>query len=126
MAKKNKKGASDLGSRLKNIPMLVETKRIKEAIAYQFMIFVVLCTAKYKRPKLPSQSIRDYAMIMVKEFNMDPGSVYPFIQEIEQVIYGGKAASLDAYQRSLVTFGQVFEQIVGKPLPLLAQPPTTS
>ncbi len=117
MAKKKKGGGFDIGTKLKNIKMLNDTKRPKEAIAYEYMLFVMLCTAKYKDRKHPSQSVRDYAMKMVKDHNMDPTTVYPFIQDVEEVIYGGKPSTADSFQNSLTSFGKVFESIVGKPLP---------
>lgn len=118
MARK-KKSSMDLGSRLKNIQMLVETKRIREAIAYQYMIFVLICSAKFKVQKHPSQSIRDYAMLLVKEHGLNPGTVYPFVQEVENVIYSGRPVTTETYKRSLTVFGTVFEEIIGKPLPPL-------
>ncbi|UYP48173.1 hypothetical protein NEF87_004458 [Candidatus Lokiarchaeum ossiferum] len=117
MARKKKGGGFDLGQKLNNIKTLNETKRPKEAIAYEYMLFVMLCTAKYKERKLPSQSVRDYAMKMVKEHDMDPTIVYPFIQAVEEVIYGGKPSNPEVFQKSLVEFGKVFEFLVGKPLP---------
>jgi hypothetical protein len=117
MAKKKKKSGIDVGARLRNIKTLVSTKRSKEAIAYEYMLFTMLCTAKYREKKLPSQSIRDYAMKMVQDHGLDPANVYPFIQKVEEVIYGGRPASPDAYQNSLELFGKVFLEIVGKPLP---------
>ena len=77
----------------------------------------MLCTAKYRDRKHPSQSIRDYAMKMVKDHSLNPGTVYPFIQKVEDVIYGGKQPTEDAYKQTLVLFGTVFQDIVGKPLP---------
>jgi hypothetical protein len=117
--KKETQAVFDIGARLENIQMLKDTNRIKEAIAYEYMLFVMLCTMKYKAPKQPSQSIRDYAIAMVKDYNLDPGNIYPFVQEVEQVIYGGRHPSPDAFQHSLTTFGKVFEEIVGKALPPL-------
>lgn len=119
MARKKKGSSMDLGSRLKNIQLLVGTKRIREAIAYQYMIFVLICTAKYRVQKHPSQSIRDYAMIMVKDHGLNPAVVYPFVQEVESVIYGNKPITEETYKRTLTVFGKVFEELVGKPLPPL-------
>ncbi len=122
MARKKKTGSSgsmNLGSRLKNIQMLVRSKRIREAIAYQYMVFVLICSAKYRVQKHPSHSIRDYAMILVKDHGLNSSTVYPFVQEVESVIYGGKLPTEDVYKRSLVVFGNVFQELVGKPLPPL-------
>jgi len=123
MAKKKKattKGQSfDLSSKLKNIQTLVLTKRPKEAIAYQYMLFTMLCGMKYREAKHPSQSIRDFAMTMVRNHSLNPANVYPFVQEVEHIIYGGRQPNDEAYQRSLERFGEVFKEITGKKLPKL-------
>ena len=123
MAKKKKakkqSGKMDLGSRLKNIKTLKRSNRPKEAIAYEYMIFTMICAAKFNERKHPSQSIRDFAMKMVKDHSLSPTNVYPFVQNVEEVLYGGHAPSDEAYQQSTQLFGKVFEEIVGKPLPPL-------
>ncbi|MHA1721418.1 MAG: DUF4129 domain-containing protein [Promethearchaeota archaeon] len=122
MAKKKKKTAGqtfDLSGKLRNIQTLVLTKRPKEAIAYQYMLFTMLCAMKYREAKHPSQSIRDFAMNMVRNHSLNPANVYPFVQEVEHVIYGGRQPTEQAYQQILELFGKVFQEIVGKPLPKL-------
>ena len=123
MAKKKKKketGQSfDLSGKLKNIQTLVLTKRPKEAIAYQYMLFTMICAMKYREAKHPSQSIRDFAMTMVRNHSLNPANVYPFVQEVEHIIYGGRQPNDEAYQKILVLFGAVFHEIVGKKLPKL-------
>jgi len=107
----------NIGSKLSNIQTLVATGRRKEAIAYMFMIYTMICGAKFKVGKKPSQSIRDFAMIMVQQHGQNPTNVYPFVQTIESVIYGGKQPSEEAYRGVRQTFAKVFEDVVGKPLP---------
>ena len=120
MAKKKKKQKGmNLGSKLGNIKTLIQTNRPKEAIAYEYMIFTMVCGAKFNVKKHPSQSIRDFAMKMVKEHSLSPSNVYPFVQNVEEVLYGGHAPSEEAYRQSTQLFGKVFEEIVGKPLPPL-------
>lgn len=120
--KKEKKqsGKMNLGHALSNIKTLKRSNRPKEAIAYEYMIFTMICSAKFgNAQKHPSQSIREFAMAMVKNHSLDPSSVYPFIQNVEEVLYGGHSPSEEAYQQSTQLFGKVFEEIVGKPLPPL-------
>ena len=123
MAKKKKGTTSgqsfDLSGKLKNIQTLVLTKRPKEAIAYQYMLFTMICGMKYREAKHPSQSIRDFAMTMVRNHSLNPANVYPFVQEVEHIIYGGRQPDNEAYQRSLERFGEVFKEITGKKLPKL-------
>ena len=117
MAKKQKTENIDIKQKLDNIQTLVRTNRPKEAVAYEYVLFVMLCTLKYKKRKLPYESIRDYAMTMVKDYDLSPGNLYPFIQKVEDAIYGGKTANNELYNETLSFFNKVFEEIVGKPLP---------
>ena len=115
MAKKqDTKKVVDIGLKIQNIKTLYSTKRMKEAIAYMYMLYTQLCATKWGEKRLPSQSIRDYAMIMVKNHAQNPGSVYPFIQEVEAIVYGGKQPSQDADDKVTGLFGVVFQEIVGK------------
>jgi hypothetical protein len=120
MARKKKKtgpATFDVGKRLKNISTLVATERPKESIAYMYMLFTMLSRAKYREAKLPSQSIQDYARVMVKNHGLNPGNIYPFVRQVESIIYGGVQPSNDVYRETLDLFSKVFEEIVGKPLP---------
>ncbi len=107
----------DVKEKLDNIQTLARTNRPKEAVAYEYMLFVMLCSLKYRQRKEPYESVRDYAMTMVKEHDLSPGNLYPFIQKVEDAIYGGKGRSQEVYAESLEYFNKVFNEIVGKPLP---------
>ena len=114
---KNQAGKMNLGHALSNIKTLKKSNKPKEAIAYEYMIFTMICRAKFSNArKHPSQSIREFAMVMVKEHSLDPSNVYPFIQNVEEVLYGGHAPSEEAYRQSSQVFVKVFEEGVGKPL----------
>ena len=118
MGRKSKPSSGfDVKAKLGNIQTLVKTKRPKEAIAYEFILFTMLCTAKFKLRRQPYESIRDYAMKMVKDFDMNPANLYPFIQKVEEAIYGNSKPSVEMYNQSIESFNKVFEEIVGKALP---------
>lgn len=120
MAKKKEvKKSHDIGGQLKNIKVLYNTKRLKESIAYMYMLYTQICAMKWNEKRQPSQSIRDYAMIMVKKFGQNPANVYPFIQQVESIIYGGRQPSQDVMNQTIVLFGNVFQELTGKPLPQL-------
>ena len=119
MAKK-KKGAQqsiDVKQKLSNIKMLKNTKRQKEAIAYEFVLLMMMCGMKYRFRKAPYESIRDYAMKLVQDYDMTPGNLYPFIQKVEEALYGGRKMTDEMYMQSVEAFGKVFEEVTGKPLP---------
>lgn len=118
MAKKPEaKRTFDIGSKLKNIKTLYATKRMKESIAYMFMLYTQLCLVKFNEKRTPSQSVRDFAMVMVKKHSQNPQSIYPFIQQVESIIYGGRQPSQEVFQQTATLFGAVFQEIVGKSLP---------
>ena len=77
-----------LEDRIKNLKILKDTERLEEAISYLFQsIYLELINAKYGRRMKESETIRDIAIISVREFNLKPAHVYPFIQNIEKIIY---------------------------------------
>ena len=120
MAKKQAAGKTfDVGARLKNIQSLYRSKRPKEAIAYMFMLYTMLCRAKYGEVKKPQQSIREYGTIMCQTHKQNPQVVYPFIQNVEAIIYGGRQPSEEVFHQVTESFGVVFKDIVGKQLPQL-------
>ena len=120
MARKKTKGNTfDVGSKLTNIRTLVATQRPKEAIAYMYMLYTMICQAKFKEPKKPSQSIRDYALVMIQRHSQNPATLLNFIQSVEATIYGGRQPSQDVYQQVMESFGVVFREITGKTLPKL-------
>jgi hypothetical protein len=117
--KQDSKKVVDIGSRLHNIKTLYMTRRLKEAIAYMYMLYIQLCGTKWGEKRVPSQSISDFAKVMVKKYGQNPMTVYPFVQNVESIIYGGKQPSPEAFEKATNLFGNVFLEIVGKPLPQL-------
>jgi hypothetical protein len=118
MAKKGAAGQTfDVGARLKNIQSLYKSHRSKEAIAYMFMLYTMLCRAKFGEAKKPQQSIWEYGMLMCNTHGQDPQLVYPFVKQVEAIIYGGRQPSEDVFRQVIEAFALVFKEIVGKPLP---------
>jgi len=77
-----------LESRIRNLKILKDTGRLEEALSYLFQsIYLELINAKYSRIKKPTETIRDFAIISVKELNLKPSNIYPFIQNVEKIIY---------------------------------------
>jgi hypothetical protein len=121
MAKKKVSATFDVGARLKNIQALYRSHRSKEAIAYMFVLYTMLCRAKFGENKLPQQSIREFGMAMCNKHGQDPQKVYPFVQNVEAIIYGGRQPSEDVFKQSIEAFGVVFQDITGRALPQLIQ-----
>jgi hypothetical protein len=77
-----------LEGRIRNLKILKDTGRLEEALSYLFQsIYLELIQAKYNRVKKSTETIRDFAIISVKDLNLNPANIYPFIQNVEKIIY---------------------------------------
>ncbi len=81
--------AIPLESKILNLKILKETGRLEESLSYLFNgIYLDLINAKYNIVRKENETIRDFAIISVKELKLTPASIYPFIQQVEEIIYG--------------------------------------
>ncbi|TXT53519.1 MAG: hypothetical protein BAJALOKI2v1_930001 [Promethearchaeota archaeon] len=105
-----------LGGKIINLNILKETNRLEESLSYLFnAIFAELVKAKYGRVRADNETIRDFAIIMVKEFNLQPASIYPFIQKIEEVIYAEPfKITEDHFYSALELFEPIYFQLAGQ------------
>ena len=117
--KKQKKPSANVNSKLNNVKILVSTQRVKEAIAYLYLIYIDLVSNKFGVNKNFSQTIRDFAIVMVKQYKQNPQNIYPFIQRIEQVVYGGYPATQEFFQELLDHFGKLYLELTGNNLPTI-------
>ena len=98
LKKKKVKIASEEGgfsSKLKNVRILLNTNRIKEAIAYLYILYSKIAAKASSVEKKPSQSMREYAMILVRTKGHNPITANAFVQVIEKSIYGGQQPSME-------------------------------
>ena len=119
MARKKKKAPEpvfDIKQRLKNVKVLLESERPKEAIAYIYLIYNYVVNLKHKKPRLPHQTIREYAIICVNELEQKPESVYPFIKKIEDIIYGGLEPTKKEFEYTMQLFSTLYKEITNKSL----------
>ena len=121
MAKKKKKKKSkelelDIKQKFENVKVLVDTERPKEAIAYIYLVYDDLISAKFKKPRLTHQTIREYAINCVNELEkkLKPESVYPFIKKIEDIIYGGVEPTTKELNFTIDLFSNLYNEITGK------------
>lgn len=120
MAKKDKKKQTEsfnINRKLKSVKTLISTGRIKEAIAYLYLIYTTIAGKKFDVTKTNSQTIRDFAIIMVKQYKQNPQFIYPFIQRIEQVVYGGYPATEEFFQDLLGHFSNLYKELTGTNMP---------
>ena len=117
MAKKNKRSGSDINRKLKTVRVLEQSGRVKEAMAYLYLIYCELANQKFGIQKKVSETIRDYAIVMVKEMNQNPQTIYPFIQKIEKAIYGGVSATPEMFKEATDMFGKLHLELTGHNAP---------
>jgi hypothetical protein len=109
--------AREIEERLENVRKLYRMGRVKEALAYLYVIYTDLALFKYGIEKEASQTTTEFAIVMVKQYGSNPQNIYPFIQEIEQVIYGGYPYNEQVFMRTVGLFDQIYQEIMQKPLP---------
>ncbi len=121
MARKKKETQEtvNVSSKLENVKILYNTGRIKECIAYLYTIYTDLALQKYGVRKTFSQTIRDFAIIMVKQYGQDPANIYPFIQQIEKAIYGGYPSTRELFLEIVESFKKIYREMSGSRLPSL-------
>jgi len=54
---------------------------------------------------------------MVKKYNQDPLHVYPFIQLIENVLYGALMIDATNFIKAMEIFGRVYQALTGSKIP---------
>ncbi len=104
-----------LESKFKNLKILKDSGRLEESISYLFnAIYMDLVNAKYNRTRKENETIRDFAIISVKELKLTPSSIYPFIQKVEEIIYAKpfKITEKDFYN-TCDLFSPIYFQLTG-------------
>ncbi|MBN2155215.1 MAG: hypothetical protein JW776_04175 [Candidatus Lokiarchaeota archaeon] len=109
--------AADIEARLKNVRLLYEVGRVKEALAYLYVTYTEIALFKYGIEKRLSQTTTEFAILMVKQFGQNPQNIYPFIQEIEQVVYGGYPHNKQVFNHIIELFARIYLELMEKPLP---------
>ncbi len=104
-----------LEKKISNLKILKETGRLEEALSYLFnAIFMTLIDGKYGRKKKKFETIRDFAIVSVKEFKMKPTVVYPFMTKVEEIIYSRPFEITENDFYSVVElFSQVYFDLTG-------------
>jgi hypothetical protein len=104
-----------LESKISNLKILKDTGRLEESLSYLFnAIYMDLVRAKYNRVRKENETIRDFAIISVKDLKLTPSSIYPFIQQVEEIIYGKpyKITEKDFY-KTCELFSPIYFQLTG-------------
>jgi len=104
-----------LESRIANLKILKDSDRLEESISYLFNgIYMELVKAKYGRIRKDNETIRDFAIVSVKDLKLNPTSIYPFIQKIEEIIYARPYQISDKHFYSTIElFSPIYFQLTG-------------
>ncbi len=115
MARKKKGSVDtfDAKKRFKNVKVLIDTGRSKEAIAYMYLLYNDLVKSKHNKPRLPYQTIREYGIICVNELEHNPESTYAFLKKIEDIIYGGIEPTSKEFDLTIQLFSNLYKDITG-------------
>ncbi|MBA7526259.1 hypothetical protein ES705_18420 [subsurface metagenome] len=120
--RKRMESASKLDYRLRSvdksakfaiITMLYSQGRKREAIAYTYKIYTDLINEKYSLERSSAQTLREFAIICVMKYGLDPLRVYPYIAMIEDVIYGAYEVDRKIFDKAITLFGRIFQEITG-------------
>ena len=104
-----------LESRIENLKILKDSGRLEESISYLFNgIYMELIKAKFGRTREVNETIRDFAIVSVKDLKLNPTTIYPFIQKIEEIIYAKPYQISDKhFYGTIELFSPVYFQLTG-------------
>ena len=104
-----------LENRITNLKILKETGRLEESLSYLFnAIYMDLINAKFGRTRNINETIRDFAIISVKELSLTPARIYPFIQKVEEIIYAKPFQITDKeFYSTIDLFSPIYYELTG-------------
>ena len=104
-----------LEDRIRNFKILKETGRMEESLSYLFQsIYMELINGKYGRRIEENETIRDFAIISVKDLNLNPATIYPFIQKVEEIIYARPFIINDKdFYETVELFSPIYFELTG-------------
>ena len=79
-----------------NLDLLKESGRLREAIVLCYQTFITLAKNKFAKDRPKHRTFREFAMEIVKE-GLDPGLVYNFTTLYEEIRFGKRPATQDAF-----------------------------
>ena len=104
-----------LESKITNLKILKETGRLEESLSYLFnAIYMDLIRAKFGRIRKGNETIRDFAIISVKNLKLSPATIYPFIQKVEEIIYAKPFQITDKeFYGTINLFSPIYFELTG-------------
>jgi hypothetical protein len=104
-----------LESKIINLKILKDTGRLEESLSYLFnAIYMDLINAKFGRTRSDNETIRDFAIISVKNLKLSPTTLYPFIQKVEEIIYAKPFQITDKeFYNTINLFSPIYFELTG-------------
>jgi hypothetical protein len=104
-----------LESKIINLKILKESGRLEESLSYLFnAIYMDLISAKFGRIRKGNETIRDFAIISVKNLKLSPATIYPFIQKVEEIIYAKPFQITDnEFYGTINLFSPIYFELTG-------------
>jgi hypothetical protein len=73
-----------------------------------------LINAKFGRTRSDNETIRDFAIISVKNLKLSPTTIYPFIQKVEEIIYAKPFQITDnEFYNAIDLFSPIYFELTG-------------
>ncbi len=107
--------AIPLEDKIVNLKILKDSGRLEEAVSYLFnAIFMTLVNAKFNRKKTVNETVRDFAIVTVRDLKMTPTIVYPFMSKVEEIIYNRPLRINDKdFYDAVNLFSPVYNELTG-------------
>jgi len=104
-----------LEGKIINLKILKDTGRLEESLSYLFnAIYMDLINAKFGRTRSDNETIRDFAIISVKNLKLSPTTIYPFIQKVEEIIYAKPFQITDKeFYNTINLFSPIYFELTG-------------
>ncbi len=104
----------DLKSKIKRVQVLYDTNRIKEAVAYLFLIYADAVELSLGVERRPSHTIRELGIKLVKRQAQSPETLYPFIQKVEEIVYSGFEVRKEDLLQAFDLFSKLYSDITSR------------
>ena len=105
---------------------LQQGNRFREAVIYAYYNYLQVIQGAYNIQRHPSQTVREFAMDMVKKVKIPPGLIYPFTTFYEEARFGRQEMTANTFNDAFKLFEQLNNLIMGGPKEVVKEPAAPS
>ncbi|MHA1731059.1 MAG: hypothetical protein ACTSU5_03910 [Promethearchaeota archaeon] len=119
MAKKESEGKKvefNLKKKMKRVQTLYDTNRIKEAVAYLFLVYARAVEEHLGVERKRSHTVRELGIKLVKKKNQSPETLYPFVQKVEEIVYSGFPVRKEDLLQAFDLFSKLYSTLTNRPV----------